>query len=260
MATWKPSGTISDGPNASAETGDFEAVMNLAAAGTLAVGQVVSRDVTQFVGQYSIVNNPPAAVFTASADQVVLPTSANAGDVYGVYQGPGYNNALYTNSTGATLAYGSGSYRKYGPGRVLAGAVTAGTAVTVGSTLIVTATNAFATVGVRAIGTSVGRVIAYPINTTINAAIAAGAGIVVTPVSMAGINVNSSLTIDSGSNQEVVVVTAVTATTFTATFAKAHGTFSGVQGLTSAQGASIIAVPGSGNLQAVVIVDINVLA
>ena len=259
MATWKPSGTISDGPNASAETGDFEAVFSLAAGGVLAVGQPVCRDVTQFVGQYSIVPNPPSTLFAASADKVVLPTSANAGDVFGVFQGPGYNAVPYTNLSGATQAYGSGTYRKVGPGRVLAGSLTAGTAVTVGSTLVISNANAFATVGARAIGTSLGRVLAYPINTSVAAAIAAGAQ-TVTPLSMAGINVGSQLTIDTGVNQEIVNVTAVTATTFTATFGLAHAAGSGVQGLTGTQGATIIAVPGAGNSQAVVLCDLNVFA
>lgn len=260
MATWKPSGTISDGPNASVETGDFEAVFQIPSLGTLLVGQPVMRDVTQFVGQYAILNNPPSALFQASADQVVLPTSANAGDVYGVFQGPGYNNVTFTNVTGANLAYGSSCYRKVGPGRVLAGAILAGTAVTVGSTLVVSPANAFATVGARAIGTSLGRVLAYPINTAIPLATAAGAGIVVTPLLMAGINVGSVLTIDVGSNQELVTVTAVTATTFAATFVKSHGVFTGVQGLTSAFGANIIAIPTAGSTTAVVLVDLNVLA
>ncbi len=259
MATWKPSGTISDGPNASAETGDFEAVFQLAAGGVLAVGQPVMRDITQFVGQYSITPNPPSTLFAASADQVVLPTSANAGDVFGVWQGPGYNPVPYTNLSGATMAYGTSSFRKYGPGRVLAGAIFGGAAVTIGSTLVTTAANNFATVGTRAIGTALGRVIAYPINTSVAAAIAAGAQ-TVTPLSMTGINVGSQLTIDTGANQEVVNVTAVTATTFTATFAKPHGAGSGVQGLTSAPGAAVIAVPGAGNSQAVVLVDLNVFA
>lgn len=45
-----------------------------------------------------------------------------------------------------------------------------------------------------------------------------------TPVSMANIVIGASLTIDSGSNQENVIVTATTATTFTASFAKTHAT------------------------------------
>jgi outer membrane protein OmpA-like peptidoglycan-associated protein len=70
---------------------------------------------------------------------------------------------------------------------------------------------------------------AVPFNTTAAAAIAAGVQ-VVTPAAMSvrsngvlcTIKVGSSLTIDTGATQETVVVTAVTATTFTATFAQAH--------------------------------------
>ena len=250
---------INDGPNAGAETADFSGIVQVAAAGVVSVGQVYMRDLTQLVGQYGIVNNPPSALFVSSGDQLVLPTSANAGDVYGVYQGAGYNNAPFTNVTGANAAYSAGDFRKIGPGRVLVGAIAAGTAVTVGAALVQLAAQNFATVGVRAIGTTVGRVIAYPINTLINAATAAGAQ-TVTPVAMTGINVGSVLTIDAGSNQELVTVTAVAATTFTATFAKSHGTFTGVQGLTSAPGAIIVAVPGATNSQAVVLADLNVLA
>lgn len=58
--------------------------------------------------------------------------------------------------------------------------------------------------------------------TTVAAAISAGAQ-TVTPASMAGIVVGSVLVIDTGAKREEVAVTAVTATTFTATFAQAHG-------------------------------------
>lgn len=60
----------------------------------------------------------------------------------------------------------------------------------------------------------------HPVTTVANA-ISAGSQ-TVTPASMAGIIAGSVLTIDDGSRQEQVVVTAVTATTFTATFAQAH--------------------------------------
>jgi hypothetical protein len=60
-----------------------------------------------------------------------------------------------------------------------------------------------------------------PVNTTIALAVTAGAGVVVTPASMANIIVGSQLTCDNagGGASEVVTVTAVTGTTFTATFA-----------------------------------------
>lgn len=59
---------------------------------------------------------------------------------------------------------------------------------------------------------------------------AIGAGVqVVTPASMAYITVNSVLIVDVGPNSEVITVTSVTATTFTATFAIAHGPHSWVE-------------------------------
>jgi Phage gp6-like head-tail connector protein len=68
-------------------------------------------------------------------------------------------------------------------------------------------------------------------HTTIALAISAGAQ-TVTPGSMAGIAVGTALRVDAGTSQEIIVVTAVTSTTFTATF-----------GLTHAAGAAVTAVP-----------------
>jgi hypothetical protein len=261
MATLKNPGLVNDGPNASGEIFDFGAIIQLASTATFSPGQVVVRDLTQLVSQYSqIPNNAPATVFVPQADQVVLPTSANGGDVFGVWQGVGYGSAIYTNSTGATQAYSSGTFRRNGVGKVLAGALTGGTAVTIGSTLIVSAANAFATVGTRAIGTAVGRVVAYPINTTIPLGVTTTGSQAVTPAAMTGINVGSVLTIDTGTSQETVSVTAITATTFTANFTLVHGVNAGVQGKTTTVGASVIPVPAAGNNQAVILVDINVTA
>lgn len=65
------------------------------------------------------------------------------------------------------------------------------------------------------------------INTTATTAISAGSTTTVTPASMAGIALNSVLSIGLGTTPyEVVLVTAVTGTTFTAYFANAHsGTY-----------------------------------
>lgn len=61
-------------------------------------------------------------------------------------------------------------------------------------------------------------------NTLTGGSISAGANQVVTPTSMLGIHVGDSLLVDTVASlkQETVVVSAVTATTFTATFANAH--------------------------------------
>jgi len=58
--------------------------------------------------------------------------------------------------------------------------------------------------------------------TTAATATTAGAITVVTPASMTGIAVNGHLVIDVGDDAEEVVVKAVTVSTFTARFAKAH--------------------------------------
>jgi hypothetical protein len=73
------------------------------------------------------------------------------GDVYGVYQGP-----PITNNTGATQVYAIEALQ-FGYGQVLAGAVTAGTAVTVDGALIISSSNAFATQGSAAINVYVGK-------------------------------------------------------------------------------------------------------
>lgn len=57
--------------------------------------------------------------------------------------------------------------------------------------------------------------------TSVAAGISSGSS-TVTPGSMAGIKVGTVLVIDGGSSRESVVVTAVAATTFTATFARSH--------------------------------------
>jgi len=61
----------------------------------------------------------------------------------------------------------------------------------------------------------------FPTTTTCTCTVAVGTASP-TPASMTGIVVGSVLTIDAGTSQETVTVTAVTGTTFTATFAKAH--------------------------------------
>lgn len=59
-------------------------------------------------------------------------------------------------------------------------------------------------------------------STTSTTTVAPGS-VVVTPASMTGIAVGTNLLVDTSTAQETVTVTAVTSTTFTATFTKAHG-------------------------------------
>lgn len=71
---------------------------------------------------------------------------------------------------------------------------------------------------------------ANAINSTIAAAISTGTQ-TITPASMANIAIGRQLVINSGAtDSELIVVTATTATTFTATFAKAHAANSSVRG------------------------------
>jgi hypothetical protein len=58
--------------------------------------------------------------------------------------------------------------------------------------------------------------------TSATTAITAGATVVVTPVVMTDITAYSTLVVDTGEQSEAVIVKAVTATTFTASFAKSH--------------------------------------
>lgn len=62
----------------------------------------------------------------------------------------------------------------------------------------------------------------HEINTTIAASIAAGSGAVVTPADMTGIYVGQKLVIDDTANSEIVTVTALTDTTFTADFVNSY--------------------------------------
>lgn len=234
--------------------------VSLAAGATLAVGTPILRDITQLPGGQLPSDIYPSTKFLNAriTDCGVLATATAYGDVLGCFTGLGGQNKPLTNS-GTTAARYVIPVRMIGLGRVLAGALTAGTAVTIGSKLIVSNANIFATVGTRAIGTSVGVVTAYAIDTVVPAAIASGSQ-TVTPASMVGITTATQLSIDTGTNQEFVTPSAVAATTFTATFANSHGTNSRVQGINATNGASIIPVPGSGSTVATVFADINALA
>jgi predicted permease len=124
-------------------------------------------------------------------------------------------------------------------------AAAGGVAVNIGSVLIVNATQPYAIAGTAAGLTTVGTAIATAINTSSPTAIVAGAARVVTPVSMSGITTATALLIDSlvSGIQETVTPTAVTATTFTATFANGHAAGFGITGpnANQAKGTSIIA-------------------
>jgi hypothetical protein len=245
---------VTDGNFPGTQCEDILVATPVSGSATLAVGTPLLRDLTKFPGGYG----PNDNVFKArSTDSGVLATSANGGDVIGIFQGKENQPIAYLNPNTTQTTYVA-SCRMKGIGRVLAGAVASGTAVTIGAALIVSSSNIFATVGTRAIGTSVGTVIAYAINTTVAASVASGSH-AVTPASILGITTSTQLTIDTGSLQEIVTPSAVStsAGTFTATFANAHTGPFVVVGINSTVGATIIAVPGSGSTTGIVLVDIN---
>lgn len=68
------------------------------------------------------------------------------------------------------------------------------------------------------------------VSTTANNAVSAPGAATITPASMIGIYDGSLLTYDTGEAQETVTVTAVTATTFTATFANTHSAGAAIVG------------------------------
>ena len=173
MAIQKTGNANVTGPNASGEYFDVGCVLSLANGATCAQGQVLCVDVTKKVGQ-----SPVETANSGFADQVVLPSSGNAGPVYGVYQG-----AAFTNNTGSTQNYII-DVRQEGAGVVSAEAKTAGTAVTVGGALILNGTDAFPIQGSAALGVRVGYATATGAVSTKGATIIAvpGSGTTVTVI------------------------------------------------------------------------------
>ena len=70
-----------------------------------------------------------------------------------------------------------------------------------------------------------------PVSTTLGTSVTAGSSQTVTPGSMTNIYLNQILTIDEGSNEETVVVTATTGSQFTAYFQRAHTSSARVYGV-----------------------------
>lgn len=85
------------------------------------------------------------------------------------------------------------------------------------------------------------------INTTLVSAINQTGIQQATPANMAGINDTETLTIDSGSNLEQVTVTAITATTFTANFLRAHPAGVSVTGAAVVSTSLQTAITGTGS-------------
>lgn len=140
MASAKIPAKIIDGPNAAWDTSDTFCQITIAAAGTLQQGMPVLLLVSSL--------GPNAT--TPVCEQVVKANGTGAGPVFGVYQGPNI-----TNGSSAAVTY-TIQVRTSGYGVVYAGAVAAGTAVTVGGSLVVTSANPFATEGSATIFATVG--------------------------------------------------------------------------------------------------------
>lgn len=145
MATITAPGAILDGLYARTEGTTWEALITLANGATLNQGQVVSRDQTALVGNFQA---------TPQGDVVVVPSNTNAVAPVGVYVG-----ATFTNSTGASQQYKI-TLQREGVCQVRAQAKTAGTAVTVGSTLILNGTDDAPISGTAALGVTIGVVLA----------------------------------------------------------------------------------------------------
>lgn len=243
MAILKGPGVISDGLNANTESLDFAALLPVPSAavvtgaggGQLTLGQVVCRDVTKQSSNLLPANLLGSSLFVPAGDQVCLPSSANAGDPYGVYQGSG---TTFTNTSGASQNVNQEQFRKVGVGWVLASAPVGGTSVKVGDALAITVAAPFingAVSATRAIGSSVGRVIATPIRGNIALATASGAQTVVVsnpagfPFSngyqLMGITTTVPITVDAGTaNQEIVTPSAIVAGTSASTTLTVAGT------------------------------------
>ena len=237
MSTMKSPSRVIDGPYASFATADENAQIVIASAATLVLGQPLSLDVTQLGPDANVPNN---GVALAQCERLVPSTSAAAGPIFGIFTGfpngvlpRGFVQAqssatnggalTYTNNSGATATLAI-NVRQTGFGYVWAGvAATGGAAVNIGSTLVINATQAYAIAGTVVGLATVGTAIASAVFTSYPVSIAAGSR-TITPVSMVGITAATPLLIDSlvSGLQEVVTPSAVTATTFTATFANAH--------------------------------------
>lgn len=145
MATTQGPGAFTDGLYARTELFDFNCVITLANGTTLTKGGVVCLDVTQLAGNWQT---------TPLADYVVLPSNANAGIPFGVYQG-----APITNSTGASATYKLAVVRE-GTCQVNAQSKVAGVAVTVGASLILDGTTDFPIAGAAALNLTIGQALA----------------------------------------------------------------------------------------------------
>jgi hypothetical protein len=240
----KTAGTLVDGLNASGDYIDAEYVFPISPGGIPGFGAVptglpVQRDLNYLVNngtQGSVPTVPtnagPATTFPVGAPDVVnLTTSSdNLGDAAGAFQGPFVGNSFpaqvlggvnqqgpILSPLGAAVTNVRTVVRKAGIGWVLCGVAAGGSTLSIGQYANVATGSVYAAQGARTAGNSVGRISAYPINTTVFSAVAAGSNVVI-PLSspsplatgVVGITTSTPVTIGAGSTQETVTPSAVT--------------------------------------------------
>ena len=140
-------------PFAQTEYADVSAFVTLAAGATLHQGQVCCRDLTALA-------TPDVGTSNTSSvsDYVVAGSSANAGELYGAYQGEAVTNPDSDNAA----VFGPFLFRRFGIGYVYAGVGSSGTAIKVGNPLIMAQPSGtdYAVEGTAALNKTVGMAIA----------------------------------------------------------------------------------------------------
>lgn len=244
MPFFKTAGTLVDGLNASGDYADAEYMFPISPGGIPGFGAVPTglplvRDLNYLVNvgtQGSVptipINPGPANTFPVGAPDIVqLATSSdNLGDVAGAFQGPYVGSSFpaqvlggvnqqgpILSPLGAAVTNVRTVVRKVGIGWVLCGVANGGSTLSIGQYANTQSSTVYAVQGSRTSGVTVGRIAAYPINTTVFSAVAAGSGVVIplsSPLPLAtgvvGITTATPVTIGAGSTQETVTPSAVT--------------------------------------------------
>lgn len=240
-----------------AETREYVQI-TIANSGTLVVGQPVSL-LNSTLGPAGGTLALPAGAFGTSGrstapvcEQVVATNATGAGILFGVFTGyyrasnssSTFAAAGISNTSGASVLYTIEVMRQ-GFGPVFVGAFTAGTAVTVGASLIATTTQTCAFAGTAALFGTIGKAIGQYNVTSIAAATSTGSQVVI-PGNMDGITTTTPVIVDIGTLQETVTPSAITAGTadrFTATFVNAHAANTPIAVISTTNGATLFAVP-----------------
>lgn len=146
----------------------FITLSHTAGVNSIQTGSPVCRDVTQISGGPNSVGTGATAT---QSDMMVVPRNANAGAVYGTYDGQ--QGTITNPTTGpATAVFGPFNYQKWGYGPVLVQCAAAGVTVQVGGALIVTAGASGTTAAIQGTAAhfvNVGMALATGATTAINA-------------------------------------------------------------------------------------------